>query len=175
MFGVRGIAFSCLPLAAFLVLAGMPTGAQAEPTCKLDPVGLTICQGPYALCDMATCQQIKGTQNVECKCPVRDGASIASLPQLDGSCTAPPGKIYSLFSLDGFQPGNVLACSTGSFAQCWNATCVLQPGGKEAVCLCPLCPAPFATPGGSCNVANCTGQILVGLAFPVSGGGCLSK
>lgn len=183
MFGVRRcrtvsarvIGFSFLPLVAFLILAGMPTGAQAEPTCKLHPEGLTICYGPYALCDKATCQPIKGTQSVECTCPVLNGPSFASLPQLGGSCTAPQGKVYSLFSLQGFQPDKVLSCSTGSFAQCWNATCVLQQGGQNAVCTCPLCPGPFTTPGGDCNVANCTGQILVGAAFPVSGSGCPSK
>lgn len=163
---------SC-PLFVLSILLGMATGALAEPTCQLEPKGLTICIGPYALCDKSTCHQIPGTQSVECTCPVLNGASIASIDQI-GSCTPPPGKVYSLFSLQGFDPGKVLACPTGShFAQCWNATCVPVPGSnpEQATCLCPLCEGSFTSPGGDCNVANCTGQILVGAAFPVQGGG----
>jgi hypothetical protein len=61
-------------------------------------------------------------------------------------------------------------------AQCWNAPCELLPGGKEAKCVCPLCTQSFVTPGGDCNPANCTAEILVGEPFPVKGGGgCKSK
>jgi hypothetical protein len=159
------------PLLVLSIFLGIATGALAEPTCKLNPTGLTICVGPYALCDKATCRQIAGSQNVECTCPVLKGPSFASIDQIH-SCTPPPGKVYSLFSLEGFNINKQLSCPAGShYAQCWNATCVLAPGGTKATCTCPLCEGSFVTPGGNCNTANCTGQILVGGAFPVHGGG----
>jgi len=145
----------------------------AEPTCSLNPKGLTICNGAYALCDKATCKAGANGQT-ECTCPVLKGPAIASLDQLGGSCTpTQKGVVYSLFSLQGFQQGQQLACPQGTqFAQCWNATCKLLPGGKKATCLCPLCPGPFVTPGGSCNPASCKSEILVGAAFPVQNSGC---
>ncbi|HEV7517647.1 MAG TPA: hypothetical protein VGR07_15210 [Thermoanaerobaculia bacterium] len=169
MIGVRRLTW--FSLFALSILAGMAAVVQAEPTCKLNPTHLTICHGSYALCDKATCQPIAGTQNVTCTCPVLTGPAIASLAQLKGSCTPPPGKVYSLFSTPGFD--SLLRCPKGAshYAQCWNATCILAPGGKEAACTCPLCTGSFSTPGGDCNVANCSGEILVGSAFPVQGGG----
>jgi len=159
--------------ALLLFVAAASRLRAAEPTCSLNLKGLTICSGPYALCDKSTCKAGPNGQNVECTCPVLNGPSIAGLDQLGGSCTAPKGSVYSLFSFQGFQPKHQLACPEGTqFAQCWNATCKLLPGGKKATCLCPLCPGPFVTPGGSCNPANCKSEIMVGAAFPVQNSGC---
>ncbi len=161
-------------LLALVAAAGAPLAA--EPTCSLDPKGLTVCSGAYALCDKATCKTGAGGQNVECTCPVLHGPAFGSLDQLGGSCTPPKGVVYSLFSFQGFQPKHQLACpASAHFAQCWNATCKLLPGGKQASCLCPLCPGPFVTPGGSCNPANCSGEILVGAAFQAQNSGCAAK
>ena len=153
--------------------AAAPLGA--EPTCQLNPKGLTICIGRYALCDKSNCKTVAG--NARCTCPILDGASIASLDQLGGSCTPPKkGTVYSLFSLQGYGTSGTLTCPQGTqFAQCWNATCEVLPGGKQATCTCPLCPGPFVTPGGSCNPANCKSEILVGAAFPVKGGACIGN
>ena len=156
-----------------LVALGAAGRLAAEPTCSLDIKGLTICTGAYALCDKATCKAGASGQT-ECTCPVLNGPAIASLDQLGGSCTpTQKGVVYSLFSFQGFKPSQQLACPAGThFAQCWNATCKLLPGGKKATCLCPLCPGPFVTPGGSCNPASCSSEILVGAAFPVQNSGC---
>jgi len=164
------------PLLILSIFLGLATGALAkEPTCQVNPAGLTVCPGPYALCDKATCHQIAGSQSVECTCPVLDGPAFASKDQIP-SCKPPKGTVYSLFSLCGFDVKKVLACPAGHYAQCWNATCVLAPGGKTATCRCPLCEGSFTTPGGDCKTTNCTSQILVGAPFQVQGGGgCLSQ
>jgi len=168
----RKAVLAVLTLLAALAAVAVPLAA--EPTCNLNPKDVTICYGAYALCDKATCKKIGTTGQVECTCPVLNGASIASLEQLGGSCTPKEkGTVYSTFSLVGFKPSQQLGCPAGTqFAQCWNATCKLLPGGKKANCLCPLCPGPFFTPGGSCNPANCKSEILVGGAFPVKESGC---
>ena len=177
MFGARRLKVSLLALS---LLAGMAAVVQAEPTCKLNPTHMTVCQGQYALCDKATCQPIPGTQSVTCTCPVLTGLAFASLSQLKGSCTPPRGVVYSLFSEQGFD--SLLRCpkqvssKNSHYAQCWNATCVLAPDGQEAKCTCALCNGDFSTPGGDCNVNNCVNEILVGSAFPVQGGGgCKGK
>jgi hypothetical protein len=165
-----------IALAALVALAAVAMPLAAEPTCSLDIKGLTICTGAYALCDKSTCKAGASGQT-ECTCPVLNGPAIASLDQLGGSCTPKEkGVVYSLFSLQGFKPSQQLSCPAGThFAQCWNATCKLLPGGKTATCLCPLCPGPFVTPGGSCNPANCSSEILVGAAFPAQSSGCKGK
>ncbi|HEY0782056.1 MAG TPA: hypothetical protein VGE98_06375 [Thermoanaerobaculia bacterium] len=163
-----------LGVAPLVLVVAAAAPLAAEPSCKLEPKKLTICNVPYALCDKATCKPGPAGTSVECTCPVLNGPSIGSLEQLGGSCTPKqPGQVFSLFSLVGFDPSQQLACPAGShFAQCWNATCKLLPGGKQATCLCPLCPGPFVTPGGSCNPANCKSEIMVGAAFPIQGPGC---
>jgi hypothetical protein len=170
--------FGAALLAAAALLVGAAARGEAGPTCQLNPKGLTLCFGAYALCDKATCKTLPGGTTAECTCPVEEGVSIANPTQTNGTCTpSKPGSVYSFFWPKGLQPGSMLACPSGShWAQCWNAPCDLLPGGKEAKCICPLCASSFATPGGDCNPANCTSQILVGSPFPVKGsGGCPAK
>lgn len=151
--------------------------AEAGPTCKLNIKGLSVCVGKYALCDKSTCKASPDGKTAECTCPVLAGPSLADPTQTNGTCTPKqPGGVYSFFSLEGFDPSGQLACPSGHWAQCWNAPCEILAGGKQAKCICPLCSQSFTTPGGDCNPANCTGEILVGAPFPVTGGGgCKSK
>jgi hypothetical protein len=174
----RGVSGTVV-LAAVVLLLGAAGRAAAAPTCELNVKGVSVCFGAYALCDKAVCKALPGGTKVECTCPVDDGASFANLSQTNGTCTpSTKGGVYSFFSLKGLQNGSMLACPSGShWAQCWNAPCELQPGGKEAKCVCPLCSHSFATPGGDCNPANCGTQIMVGAPFPVKGstGMCAAK
>jgi hypothetical protein len=165
---VAALAFA----AGLLAIADLRAGG---PSCSLDVKGLTVCAGQYALCDKATCTQSRDGKSAECTCPVLRGPSFANLTQTNGTCTpSKPGGVYSFFSFEGFNPADQLACPGGSqWAQCWNAPCELLPGGKQARCTCPLCTSSFVTPGGGCNVKNCTAEILVGAPFKVTGsGGC---
>lgn len=158
-------------LAAATLLPAATRRAEAGPTCQLNPKGLTLCFGSFALCDKAVCKKLPGGTKAECTCPVETGPSFADLSQTNGSCTpATPKGVYSFFWPAGIKPGTMLACPGGSqWAQCWNAPCELLPGGKEAKCVCPLCSQSYITPGGDCNPANCGTEILVGAPFPVKG------
>jgi hypothetical protein len=162
-------------LVALALAAGAILGAgraAAYPSCKLDPKGLTVCFGSFALCDKATCKALPGGKTVECTCPVLNGPSFADPSQTENHACAPADskQVYSFFSLQDFKSNGVLACPSGShWAQCWNAPCTLEPGGTQAKCVCPLCPGGFITPGGDCNPANCTADILVGAGFPIKG------
>jgi hypothetical protein len=159
-------------LALALCLTLGAGAAAAYPSCKVDPRGLTVCFGHFALCDKAVCKALPGGKTAECTCPVLDGPSFADPGQTNGTCTPThSGEVYSFFSLQDFKSNGVLACPSGShWAQCWNAPCRLQPGGTEAKCVCPLCNSSYVTPGGDCNTANCGTEILVGAGFPVKGG-----
>jgi hypothetical protein len=72
----------------------------------------TICHGRFALCAASTCKATGKniTVNVtgggtatfpeyDCTCPILDGPSIADLTggNMQGSCTPPPGQIWSLY------------------------------------------------------------------------------
>jgi hypothetical protein len=179
--GVGTMAARMVPVVVALVAAAsllsLAPSVEAGPTCKLNIKGLSVCFGKYALCDKATCKASADGKTAECTCPVLDGPSLADPSQTNGTCTPKqPGGVYSFFSLEGFDPKDQLACPAGHWAQCWNAPCELLAGGKQARCVCPLCSQSFTTPGGDCNPANCTGQILVGAPFPAKGaGGCKSK
>ncbi len=71
-----------------------------------------ICKGRFALCAASTCKATGKyiTVNVtgggtamfpeyDCTCPILDGPSIADLSggNMQGSCTPPPGQIWSLY------------------------------------------------------------------------------
>ena len=72
----------------------------------------TICQGRFALCAASTCKATGKTIKVnvigggtatfpqyDCTCPILTGPSIADLAggNMQGSCTPPPGQIWSLY------------------------------------------------------------------------------
>lgn len=173
---ILAVAVAAAAALAVCFVLGAGTAA-AYPSCKLDPKGLTVCFGHFALCDKAVCKAMPGGKTAECTCPVLDGPSFADPSQTNGTC-APTnsGEVYSFFSLQDFKSNGMLACPSGShWAQCWNAPCKLEPGGTQAKCVCPLCTSSYVTPGGDCNTANCGTEILVGAGFPVKGGArCLT-
>ncbi|MGE3782541.1 MAG: hypothetical protein AB7H71_07355 [Alphaproteobacteria bacterium] len=72
----------------------------------------TICQGRFALCAASTCKPTGKTITVnvtsggtapfpeyDCTCPIVDGPALADLAggNMQGSCTPPPGQIWSLY------------------------------------------------------------------------------
>jgi hypothetical protein len=67
---------------------------------------LGICHGEYALCAASGATPTGNTIKVNghkfdeavAICPVLKGDSVANLDLMNGSCDAPPGKVWSLFS-----------------------------------------------------------------------------
>ena len=95
------IAFSAI--AGLALLSGRAVAAGHD---------FTICEGRFALCAASTCKATGKniTVNVtsggtatfpeyDCTCPILDGPSLADLTggNMQGSCTPPPGQIWSLY------------------------------------------------------------------------------
>ena len=96
-------------LAAFFAIAGLALQSSRAVAAGHD---FTICQGRFALCAASTCKATGKniTVNVtgggtatfpeyDCTCPIFDGPSLADLTggNMLGSCTPPPGQIWSLY------------------------------------------------------------------------------
>lgn len=102
---------------SFLLLLGWPTTraeAQSFSRAGINPYGLAICRGSFALCAASICTPTNGTIEVNvqgggkasfpaasCLCPVVNGPALADLTggNMQGSC-APPGKgqVWSLYA-----------------------------------------------------------------------------
>ena len=81
-----------------LLLALLPFSVSAA--------NLMICNGEYALCAASASNPTGKTIRVDGKefqegmavCPVLTGKAVANADLMKGSCKAPPGKVWSLFS-----------------------------------------------------------------------------
>jgi len=81
-----------------LLLALLPFSVSAA--------NLMICNGEYALCAASASNPTGKTIRVDGKefqegmavCPVLNGKAVANADLMKGSCKAPPGKVWSLFS-----------------------------------------------------------------------------
>lgn len=165
-----------LALVAMPIAVGLPVVGQAAQD-------LETCSGSYALCAASTCQATGSsiTVNVEsggtasfpeynCTCPVLSGSAIADLNggNMQGSCDAPAGKIWSLYSPQSQIPqattgwattspqddATILACPASlnlgnQLVNCFSFSC--DPAGQlngvpVATCHCPLGEALNGTP-----------------------------
>lgn len=145
---------------------------------------LVICKNTtFALCASSTCTAtggvIVGNDGIpfpaaSCKCPVLVGDNIADLKEgnMDGSCEAPEGFVYSTFSLIDEYPQYIdgtwqeaeavpLVCPAQyPYAQCWNWRCKIGEvvdGVQLADCTCPIQKTPydFITQAGQGDPAYC--------------------
>lgn len=127
-------------LACLLLLAGGQTAGAADTS-----GGQTICDGRYALCSSARCDEMAGDpSHVACHCegPLK-GRNIAN-----SACAAREKALTSTFSLYDPTGGpdrkatSVLSCTGAkarSWAFCLDAPCT-ETGGK-VTCRCELKPA----------------------------------
>lgn len=163
-----------LRLAGALLALALPAtavrGAAAAPPQVTARFDIGLCNGRYAICAAASCrrttQSVDGKAAAECDCPVLEGLALANMAVIQ-SCEAPAGMVYSLYST--CEPADVaeslMQCPAGSYAQCWNALCSYADGARSARCVCPIQHGPFITPGGECDPANCSAELLVGAPF----------
>ena len=173
-----------LIVAAFFVV----TPADASPS-------LAICHNPYALCASSATVAVPGkTVKVNGNtfpmgvsvCPVLKGASIADLSLMNGSCKAPKGKVWSLFSNVKTYPvapswksvtvTNRVFTSTskpgGGFSNMWSMIYTVRPekvnGVTLADCVGPMNESPWTSttvpPGAKIGTAA-----PVGFPNPVGG------
>jgi hypothetical protein len=172
-----------LATAALLLLAGTATAGT-----------LGICHGEYALCAASSTEPtgrtilVNGKVFLEGKavCPVLTGDSIADLNLMNGSCAAPEGKVWSLFSEQSsypqaptwqVAPAQFRSFTTshtkgGGMSNMWSFLCDKQPqpvnGVTLADCYGPINESPWTdvrVPAG----ATAFTQAPVGAANPVGG------
>lgn len=175
------------------VLAGIqPTAATGAvlPTLPTRPGtsqhsrSLVVCKNTtFALCAAATCtptgDSITGNDGrrhpaASCTCPVLVGDNIADLKggNVQGSCEAPDGFVYSTYEISASFPQEVdgtwqdepakpqICPASQPYAQCWNWKCALGDvvdGVQLAECTCPIeqTPFDFVTQAGQGDPAAC--------------------
>ncbi len=118
---------------------------------------LMICNGDYALCAASGSVPSGKTIRVEGKvfpegvaiCPVLTGRSVGNPKLMNSSCDAPPGKVWSLFSLETEYPQApdwtvqkavprtfvTDATSTGGMSNQWSFLCDKQTKKTNGVTL----------------------------------------
>ena len=178
-------------LLAILALAILSTPAFAQPSKD----GITTCNGEYALCAASTCKPVLNTDGtpkmitgnngvaypeVECRCPILNGTSIAdtSAGNMKGSCAATDSNhVWSLFAPKLFYPqeannfspwpwkqkATVQKCDASlnlgaQSSNCFSWNCKKGADGI-AVCSCPTGQVPpatsFLTEAGQGNPEAC--------------------
>jgi hypothetical protein len=172
-----------------VVVAGVAGGARPA-TATLPTIEphsgreLVVCKNTaFALCAASTCTPTGGTIRgndgrrhpaVSCTCPVLVGDNIADLRggNMDGSCTAPDGFVWSTYEFNDSYPQDIdgtwetapamfqVCPASDEFSQCWNWKCALGDvvnGVQLAECTCPMEKSPFqfVTQAGQGDPAAC--------------------
>lgn len=155
---------------------------------------LSICTGEYALCAASATTPTNKMITVNGKkykegmavCPVLKGDSVADLNLMNGSCAAPAGKVWSLFSPQSSYPqapswavapavfrSFVTTDSPGGgMSNMWSFLCDIQPkqvnGVTLANCYGPINESPWNDRHVPVGVTAFT-QAPVGAENPVGG------
>jgi hypothetical protein len=155
-------------------------------------MNLTICEGEFALCAASpatpTGKKIvingKTFQEGMAVCPILKGKSIADLSLMNGSCDAPKGKVWSLFSTATSYPQapdwavkpvvvtKFVTTKQSGMSNMWSFLCEIQAkkinGVRLASCYGPINESPWNNghvPVGSTAFTAAP----VGAANPVGG------
>ena len=155
---------------------------------------LSICTGQFALCAASSSTPTNKMITVHGKkykegmavCPVLKGDAIADLNLMNGSCAAPAGKVWSLFSSQSsypqapswaVAPAQFRSFVTtnepgGGMSNMWSFLCDLQPtqvnGVTLANCYGPINESPWNERHVPVGVTAFT-QAPVGASNPVGG------
>jgi hypothetical protein len=157
---------------------------------------IAICKGEYALCAASSTALTGNLIKVNGKtfkegvaiCPVLTGAAVANMDLLGGSCTAPKGKVWSLFGVPPqtaypqapswtvqpavFRSFTVGDTPTTGMSNMWSFLCEKQAkqysGVTLASCYGPVMESPWT---GNHVVSGETAftQTPVGASYPVGG------
>ena len=164
-----------------------PVSAYAENSIKIG-----LCHGQYALCAASSTEPTGNTVMVNgiafpegrSVCPVLSGISIGNLSLMNGSCEAPKGKVWSLFSNAKSYPQapdwKVVTATFRIFtttaeagmSNMWSYPCTVRPkkvnGATLADCTGPMNESPWT--GTAIPVGTKVGTAApVGAANPVGG------
>ena len=132
-------------------------------------IDLSICTGQFALCAASNATPTGKNITVKGKtfkegmavCPVLEGPSIADLSLMNGSCDAPKGTVWSLFSNTSPFPQapdwksmpavhrTFTTSKDQGMSNMWSFPCVIQPqqinGATVAKCYGPLNESPWTS------------------------------
>ena len=164
-----------------------PLSVYAENSIKIG-----LCHGQYALCAASSTEPTGNTVVVngitfpegKSVCPVLNGISIGNLSLMNGSCEAPKGKVWSLFSNATSYPQapdwKVVTATYRTFtttaeagmSNMWSFPCTVRPkkinGATLADCTGPMNESPWT--GTAIPVGTKVGTAApVGAANPVGG------
>jgi hypothetical protein len=154
---------------AAVVLAGalcLAASANAQP--KHD----VLCDGPYVLCDHATCQPIpkqsdrQGSPSVQpdtaiCECTLENGKNLGPGPCAQRSGPE-KGQFLSTYSFKNASKYSYMTC-TGSHTTCYGYPCLYDEKTGKVRCTCPIYyEEQFVTYGGDCDTQNCTAELWQG-------------
>jgi hypothetical protein len=196
----RGVRASAVAIAVCLAIGSGSASAERLPKLRVPnqhPRELVVCKdATFALCASSTCTATGGTivgndgipfPAASCTCPVVVGDTIADLKQgnMDGSCEAPEGYVYSTYSFLSTYPQLIdgtwqeaqaipLVCpAQDPYAQCWNWKCTLGEvvdGVQLADCICPIQQGfAFFSQAGQGGEANCAEIPVAVPLFPAPG------
>jgi hypothetical protein len=196
---------------ARLLLAGLAVVGLGAQSGRASDSGheFRICEGPFALCAASTCTatgrhivvNVTGGGKAvfpeyDCTCPVFRGSSVADLAggNMQGSCTPPPGQIWSLYQPNAHIPQAItdwsrlpskdkappLICPADlklgdKLVNCFSFAC--DPAGMingvpVATCHCPLGESLKGTsvpPATAFGTQAGQGNAAICSAFPVGG------
>jgi hypothetical protein len=164
-----------------------PVSVYADQSIKIG-----LCHGQYALCAASSTEPTGNTVVVngitfpegKSVCPVLSGISIGNLSLMNGSCEAPKGKVWSLFSNAKSYPQapdwKVVTATFRIFtttaeagmSNMWSFPCTVRPkkvnGATLADCTGPMNESPWT--GTAIPVGAKVGTAApVGAANPVGG------
>jgi hypothetical protein len=164
--------------------------------CTVNAQTIAICKGEYALCAASSTTPTGNLIKVNGKtfkegvavCPVLTGDAIANMDLMGGSCTAPKGKVWSLFGVPpvtsypqapswavapaAFRSFTVGITPESGMSNMWSFLCEKQAkqvnGVTLANCHGPIMESPWT---GHHVVAGETAftQAPVGATYPVGG------
>ena len=160
------------------------------------PSGVTTCTGEYALCAASTCTPVLDNQGnqtlitvrlasgglatypqMSCVCPVINGKAIADLNggNMKGSCVAPKGSVWSLFSYETSVPQaiNNWATTPASATATVVQSCPGTPGWQSPVTNCFSFACTTAGTRNGVPVADCRcplSETFSGLPWAFGGG-----
>ena len=157
---------------------------------------LSICTGEYALCAASATVPTGKTMRIHGKtfregmavCPILSGQAVANLALMHGSCTAPKGKVWSLFGIPplGSYPQapdwtvqtavartfTIGSTATSGISNMWSFICDIQAQPvnkvKLASCYGPIMESPITSDHVKPGQLGIT-QAPIGATWPVGG------
>lgn len=194
-FGSRGKVVLAASLTLGLLAANIQAaGAGSVAVRPSHERNLVVCEDTaFALCAASTCtptgEFITNNDGLRfpaavCTCPVVVGDNVADLKggNMEGSCEADEGYVYSTYEINGSYPQEIdgtwqvadakpqVCPSRYAYVQCWNWKCELGDvvnGIQLAECTCPIQKTPYqwVTQAGQGEKEFCTDLPVGGPLF----------